>query len=142
MHVCFTCTCNFVFLEQPFRARNSTSLSAESAGSSRSPLDNPSNFINLITEESPNVDVLQAINNVSRFSDIEDNSSQHSQHPSLLRNNSDQGFSSDSSVDARAADSGSASNDGFRMRNKKRRKRCGQCVNCLIPNCNNCRYCL
>ena len=25
---------------------------------------------------------------------------------------------------------------------QKRRKRCGKCENCLIPNCNICRYCL
>ena len=64
----------FFFLEEPFRAHNSASLSAESASSSHSPLDNPSNFINLITEESPNVDEIQSFYSAQRSNSNEEKS--------------------------------------------------------------------
>ena len=56
----------------------------------------------------------------------------------------DNSVNQEAASDYEAASSDSSVGPGLEPKRKrpKRRRRCGQCANCLIPDCNNCPYCL
>ena len=107
-------------------------LTAESANPSGGTTTySPPTFINLITEESPDVPMPYSYG-TQRSNSMDDNSSIPS---------SEAATDHDVSLDSLTGHAECSSVDKPKPKRKKRR-RCRQCENCLIPACNRCRYCL